>query len=118
MKFIATLAALTAGIVLSVTPAAARTFDAFGYEARSRDRRAKSRRTPRRRDSVRTRCNVRRWRIIGVPTISRNGTSAGAPHCATTQSGAPRGTQPSTSFRGKPRPYGGKVSSGFRLAPE
>ena len=40
MKFIATLAALTAGIVLSVTPAAARTFDAFGYEVRSRDRRA------------------------------------------------------------------------------
>ena len=40
MKFIATLAALTAGIVLSVTPAAARTFDAFDYEARSRDRRA------------------------------------------------------------------------------
>ena len=40
MKFIAALAALTAGIVPSVTPAAARTFDAFDYEARSRDRRA------------------------------------------------------------------------------
>ena len=40
MKFIAALAALTAGIVLSVMPAAARTFDAFDYEARSRDRRA------------------------------------------------------------------------------
>ena len=40
MKFIATLAALTAGIVLSVTPAAARTFDASDYEAWSRDRHA------------------------------------------------------------------------------
>ena len=40
MRFIAALAALTAGIVLSVTPAAARTFDAFDYEAWSRDRRA------------------------------------------------------------------------------
>lgn len=40
MKSIAALAALTAGIVPSVTPAAARTFDAFGYEAWSRDRRA------------------------------------------------------------------------------
>ena len=40
MRFIAALAALAAGIVPSVTPAAARTFDAFGYEARSRDRRA------------------------------------------------------------------------------
>lgn len=38
MRFIAALAALTAGIVPSVTPAAARTFDAFDYEARSRDR--------------------------------------------------------------------------------
>ena len=47
MKFIAALATLTAGIVPGVMPAAARTFNAFGYEARSRDRR-----TPRRRDSV------------------------------------------------------------------
>lgn len=40
MRFIAALAALTAGIVLSVMPATARTFDAFDYEARSRDQRA------------------------------------------------------------------------------
>jgi len=40
MQFIAALAALTAGIIPSVMPAAARTFDAFGYEDRSRDRRA------------------------------------------------------------------------------
>lgn len=40
MRFIAALAALAAGIVPSVTPAAARTFDAFDYEAWSRDRRA------------------------------------------------------------------------------